>query len=115
MPTSYILQTALACLLNAIVTCGVLQLVLKRLMKSNIRYIFTYVFYVAMCFVAVSDGAGLSNVGASTVNYFQLMLYAIAGAAVCIVLFIINLQNQKNVAIYGEEAMQAARKRRKKK
>ncbi|MDL2215629.1 hypothetical protein LJB77_00915 [Ruminococcaceae bacterium OttesenSCG-928-N02] len=113
MPTAYILQLAGACLLNAIVTCGVMQLALKRLVKSDIRYVLTFVAYFAMCYVATSGGSGLVGVGQVAIDTLRLSLYAFSGIAVCIVLYVINRYNKKNTEIYGEAAMKAARKRKK--
>lgn len=105
---------AAACLLNAIVTCGVLQLLYKRVIKSDLRYIVTLVTYFLFCFLMTSSGQGLLNIDPRQINWVNFALYATAGVAVCIVLYVVNLVNKRNIAIYGEAAMQQARKRKKK-
>ena len=103
-----------ACLLNAIVTCGVLQLLYKRVIKSDIRYPITFVTYLAFCFMATSGGQGIVNMSLAEVDWFKFFLYATSGLAVCTVLYIIERVNRKNTEIYGKAAMEAARKRKKK-
>lgn len=102
-----------ACLLNALVTCGVLQLLYKRVIKSYARYVATYLTYVAFAFLMTNSGGGLLS-GEASIDWFRWFLYVFAGLCVTVVLFVIGYIHDQNVKKYGQAAMDAARKKKKK-
>lgn len=102
-----------ACLLNAIVICGILQIFYKRIIKSDIRYIVTFATYLIFCFYMASGGNSLLVEGFAALDTLLFMLYTFGGIATCTVLYIIERVNRKNREIYGNAAMDAARKKKK--
>ena len=76
---------AIAAPLNAFIWCAFITFFLKKMhLKSHIRMLVTYAVYLMISFATCAGGNGLFNLDMSVFNLTQFLLYAFAGACVCI-------------------------------
>ena len=102
---------AFACFMNALVCCGLIQLLLRRFVKSDWRYVITYIMYVMLAFIMVTPGEGILKVNFAELDLTRFVLYLLGGACVCVMLYITHRAKMKNIEKYGEAAMTKSKKK----
>lgn len=107
----YYALLALGCFLNALVCCGLIQLLLRKFVKSDWRYMVTFVMYVMLSFIMTTPGEGILKVDFSQLDVTRFFLYLAGGACTCALLYITHRVKMKNIEKYGEAAMTAKKKK----
>lgn len=90
---------AFAAFINALVTCGVLLFIMKRAIKSRVRYPITFALYVLMAYMMTTkEWNGIFTDGFKNTDLLTFLLYITSAACICTVLFILNWYQEKSKA-----------------
>lgn len=94
---------AFAAFINALITCGVLLFIMKKAVKTRVRYPITFVLYVLMAYMmTTTEWNGIFSDGFKNTDMLRFLLYISSAACICTALFILNWYQEKNKAKQAE-------------